>query len=200
MEDTSHLGGCILTGEYGDERTYTPALWEYLLKITGAKSVLDIGCGGGFALKWFLDRGLTVLGIEAFPIALEAMRRKGLRQFCAELDFTKDSSDAIARPNGELWDLGWCSEVAEHIDERYVDNLIGAFRKCRFVAMTHALPGQDGHHHVNCQPPEYWLDKMMKAGFIPMTDETLTARAIVEENPFRGTFTRLSLLLFVNGA
>ena len=31
--------------------------------------------------------------------------------------------------------------------------------------MTHALPGQGGHHHVNCQPPEYWIEKMARRGY-----------------------------------
>jgi hypothetical protein len=31
--------------------------------------------------------------------------------------------------------------------------------------MTHALPGQGGYHHVNCQPPEYWINHMKERGY-----------------------------------
>jgi hypothetical protein len=31
--------------------------------------------------------------------------------------------------------------------------------------MTHALPGQPGHHHVNCQPSRYWVQRLKGIGF-----------------------------------
>ena len=38
-------------------------------------------------------------------------------------------------------------------------------QRLRVVAITHAVPGQEGHNHVNCQPVEYWMDKMWQRGF-----------------------------------
>ena len=32
--------------------------------------------------------------------------------------------------------------------------------------MTHAVPGQAGHHHVNCQPQEYWINLLSQKGFM----------------------------------
>jgi hypothetical protein len=32
--------------------------------------------------------------------------------------------------------------------------------------MTSAPVGQGGTNHVNCQPKEYWIEKMEKRGFI----------------------------------
>ena len=31
--------------------------------------------------------------------------------------------------------------------------------------MTHAVPGQEGYHHVNCQLSEYWIKKLQSIGF-----------------------------------
>jgi hypothetical protein len=31
--------------------------------------------------------------------------------------------------------------------------------------MTHALQGQEGYHHVNCQPASYWIALMGQRGF-----------------------------------
>ena len=31
--------------------------------------------------------------------------------------------------------------------------------------MTHAVPGQDGYHHVNCQLSNYWIEKVEKLGY-----------------------------------
>ena len=34
-----------------------------------------------------------------------------------------------------------------------------------YVVFTAAPPGQDGHHHVNCQPQSYWLSKFLARGY-----------------------------------
>jgi hypothetical protein len=31
--------------------------------------------------------------------------------------------------------------------------------------MTHALPGKNGHHHVNCRTEDYWIDMFKKYDF-----------------------------------
>ncbi len=41
--------------------------------------------------------------------------------------------------------------------------------------MTFAEPGQTGWHHVNCQPAEYWIEKVTPLGF--RFDEELTKSA-----------------------
>src|SRR4051794_28051900 len=39
-------------------------------------------------------------------------------------------------------------------------NVRRALANAAVVAMTHAVPGQAGHHHVDCQPPGYWIERM----------------------------------------
>ena len=39
------------------------------------------------------------------------------------------------------------------------------FKLCKFVVVTHAYPGQGGHHHVNEQEKEYWVQLFKKYGF-----------------------------------
>ena len=57
-------------------------------------------------------------------------------------------------------DLVWSCEVAEHITETKVDYYIKTLCNGKIIAMTHAFPNQVGHHHVNCQPSEYWIEKI----------------------------------------
>jgi hypothetical protein len=38
--------------------------------------------------------------------------------------------------------------------------------------MTHAVPGQKGWHHVNCQPSEYWIDHLARRGYELLIDDT----------------------------
>ena len=65
----------------------------------------------------------------------------------------------------DRFDLCWCCEFVEHVKEEFRDNFLSSFAFCKYVAMTHAVPGQGGHHHVNCQPREYWVEHMSRFGF-----------------------------------
>ena len=60
----------------------------------------------------------------------------------------------------------------EHVEERHSQNFINDFKKCRYVAMTYAYPGQTGHHHVNEQVGEYWIEKLENNGFKYLVKET----------------------------
>jgi hypothetical protein len=53
----------------------------------------------------------------------------------------------------------------EHIDSQFLGNLKTTFQAAKLVAMTHAAPGQEGWHHVNCQDAAYWIDRMDEFGF-----------------------------------
>lgn len=58
----NHVGGCNI---YGDPATEHPKMWKYLADTLEIKSVIDVGCGFGFHLKYFKEiLGLDVLGIE----------------------------------------------------------------------------------------------------------------------------------------
>ena len=48
------------------------------------------------------------------------------------------------------------------------------FTSCKYLLVSHATPGQDGHHHVNCQNKEYWIDCFKKNNFVELTEETKT--------------------------
>ena len=56
--------------------------------------------------------------------------------------------------------------------------LVAAFRRGRLLLMTHALPGQPGWHHVNCQDGAYWIDVVTAAGFRLDDDLTRQTRAL----------------------
>jgi hypothetical protein len=61
--------------------------------------------------------------------------------------------------------------------------------------MTHAFPGQPGHHHVNCQPTEYWLARMKATGFSLDEWATEAARTVAP-----GSHWQRSGLVFVTDA
>ena len=75
------------------------------------------------------------------------------------------------------YDLGWSVEFVEHVEECHLANVIAAFRACRTLFMTAAVPGQPGHHHVNCQWGDYWIARMADQGFVHEIAATTSARA-----------------------
>jgi hypothetical protein len=48
----AHLGGYV---EGGDPATYYPDLWKWFVETLMVRSVIDVGCGDGVALKYFRD-------------------------------------------------------------------------------------------------------------------------------------------------
>lgn len=155
-----HLGGCVLPSEAapnGDPATWAPEVWDWLLRLGDVKTVLDVGCGAGFATKYFsLKEGIEAFGIEGCQEAIDqAVTRRVIKH-----DFRDGPCPAPLPP-----DLVWCCEVAEHIDPECEEAFLATLTQGRVIAMTHGLPGQGGHHHVNLQYPSYWIARLQQRGY-----------------------------------
>jgi len=167
-----HLGGYHVGG---DPLSWCPALWEWLVEELGVRSMLDVGCGEGHALRWFDERGVRVLGVD------------GVGQNDVRIvthDYTQGPLAPMFQTAPRSYDLAWCCEFVEHVEERYIPNFLATFRCADLVLMTHAVPGQGGHHHVNCRTDEYWLGVMAAAGFAHERELTLTTRALAPERSY----------------
>ena len=134
------LGGNI---RYGDLSTFTPNLWRYLIDRFAVRSMLDVGCGEGHAVRFFFKQGVMAHGIDGL--------RSNVERAVAPIAL----HDILSGPYVMPVDLVWSCEVAEHILPEKVGYYLDTLANGKVVAMTHAMPGQDGHHHVNCQPDEY---------------------------------------------
>lgn len=158
-----HLGGYRVGG---DEATYFPELYTWAVNELGIESVIDLGCGEGQTLNFFetLLPG-SVWGIDGVP-------QKQPNIFCH--DFTKGRFGPSPHYLSEF-DLCWCVEFVEHINEEFMPNFLDVFKRARMVFITHAFPGQAGHHHTNCQDASYWKGAMAAIGY--RLDELLTAQA-----------------------
>jgi SAM-dependent methyltransferase len=150
-QDRPDLGGNF---RHGDVHTFVPRLWRYLVERFAIDSVLDVGCGEGHAVRFFHKH----LGVYAHGI-------DGLIDNIRHAVFPIALHDLLASSYYMPVDLVWSCEVAEHIDPEKVDNFIATLASGRVVAMTHAVPGQEGYHHVNLQAPEYWIGKMEEKGY-----------------------------------
>jgi hypothetical protein len=156
-----HLGGNFAEG---DPATFSAAAWEYIIKRFNIKSMLDVGSGRGYAGKWFLDQGISVTAIE------------GLSDNVVNSIIPTIEHDLTAASFVKNVDFVNCIEVVEHIEEKYLDNLLDTLCCGKYVLITHAVPGQPGWHHVNCQPSEYWISHFKRKNFSLMTEESVKIR------------------------
>ena len=165
--DSPHVGGNILEG---DPNTFAPSVWDYLIRRFSLTSVLDLGSGMGYSAKYFYNHGLQVLAVD------------GMEENClgavyptVHIDLTK--SKVLANV-----DLVHCQEVVEHIEEKYLDNLLSSLACGKFIVMTNALPGQGGYHHVNEQPTGYWVDHLRNYRYEVLLDDTNRIRKLAEQD------------------
>lgn len=168
--EEGHLGGYIVGG---DPATYFPDLWTWLVEgPLQVKRILDVGCGEGHSLKFFRELGCDVVGLEGIPQDDPDIY---------EFDFTAPGvlpKDALK----EDFDLVWCCEFVEHVDEDKAAAFVPIFRLGKIVLMTHAFPGQLGTHHVNCRDTEYWKGFMTAAGFEFSPGMTTKTREVAAKN------------------
>jgi hypothetical protein len=166
-----HLGGYVRsTPEYphGDPWTWCPEVWDWAVATFKPRHAIDVGCGEGHAVKYFQERGVITVGVDGSPTAQMA----GVVNVIGH-DFSKGPWTF-----GPL-DLIWCCEFVEHVEEKYIDNFLPVFSSAdKAVLMTHAFPGQAGHHHVNCQPAEYWIAQLGRWGHRLDWELTSIARAL----------------------
>jgi SAM-dependent methyltransferase len=173
-----HLGGYIMSSAdpapsglditHGDPATWYPELWLWTMSHLGVRSVLDVGCAEGHCIEFYHRRGCNVRGVDGSRLAKE-------RSLLNARHDVHDFTDGPYTPPGR-YDLVWCCEFVEHVEERYMPNFLHTFGSAdRFIMLTYAVRGQEGWHHVNCQPREYWLQQLEDIGY--QYDPTLTEHA-----------------------
>lgn len=179
----SHLGGA----QDLDGNTWMPDVWGYLIVKYQVESVLDIGCGFGHAQKWFEQFLISTTGVEGHA---ETAARHVLGRV-VQHDYTLGSA-----PLGDArFDLCWCAEFVEHVEERFIDNYVKDMARCAVVCLTHGEPRQDGYHHVNCQTDEFWIHALRQRGFTFNPRETATLR---KTDRWKAGWGRRTLMVFWN--
>lgn len=162
-DDEMHLGGNMLQG---DPYTFSPSVWNYLTDRFSIKTVLDLGSGSGYAAHYMSQKGLKVIAVD------------GLKSNCLNSVFPTVHIDMTKNSVFCKVDLVHCQEVVEHIEEKYLDNLLESLTQGKFIVMTNALPGQGGHHHVNEQPTEYWIQHLHNRGYNLLVEDSNRIRKL----------------------
>ena len=160
-----HLGGNMNGGDSSTD--FATDLFPWLIKTFNIKSLIDVGCAQGHALHSFKALGVEkLLGIEGLKYNADHCKVPVVVH-----DLTKGPVVV------EGYEFVWCSDVAEHIEEQYVDNLLTTLANGKWLAMAQGDSGMthSGWHHVNNKPESYWIEKLKTVGF--ETDEELTRQA-----------------------
>ena len=147
-------GGYVIGG---DPATAFPDLWAFMVNDWGVRSVLDLGCGEGHALRFFESLGCEVQGIDLIPQPHPKIRRH---------DFEAGRVGKWDATLNREFDLLWTCEFVEHVSPAKAHHLVPTFQSARRIAMTHAFPNQGGIGHVNCQTSEYWQGFMAAIGIV----------------------------------
>lgn len=154
----SHLGG-HLNKTHNDRGTLLHLIDTYKIK-----SFLDIGCGPGGMVRIAKMRGLDSLGIDGdWVMAIESEAKILIH------DFTTG-----AAPIDRDFDLVWSVEFLEHVEEKYQDNYMQAFARCKYAVCTFGL-GLSNRNR-NSKNEEYWIGVFDKYGFDYDAEETKMIR------------------------
>lgn len=167
MIDEGHVGGFLLQK---DPATFMPRLWEYICKNNNIQSVVDVGCGMGYAIEEFKKHALEVIGVDGSDYI---KTHSPLKDIIIYHDYTKGPLKLEKK-----YDLCWSSEFVEHVEEKFIHNFLETFASSKFLAITYAGVGQEGHHHVNCQDQEYWIETLKQYGFEYDSEETKNLKKI----------------------
>lgn len=174
------LGGNMIGG---DPNTYHPALWSYLVERFEIRSMLDVGCGEGHCVQYCSGLGVRSFGLDGL--------KQNVDRALVPIVWHDLRSGLFKMPV----DLVHCCEVVEHIEEKYLPNVLRTLANGRVIAMTHAVPGQGGYHHVNCQPSEYWIERLEALGYRYLPEETEEGKARITASGVWTYFIRSGLIL-----
>lgn len=155
-----HVGG------HSEKTWVDEGALKQLVKMSDAKTFLDIGCGPGGQIEIAKGLGLQAYGLDGDPVMAENPNV----QLC-DFSITKVGPETIkSLPESGFFDIGWSIEFLEHVNSEFVPNFMPAFALCKYVVVTHATPGQGGFHHVNEQLFDYW-EKIFKEYGLDYSDK-----------------------------
>jgi hypothetical protein len=176
-----HLGGHY-NRNHIDEASLTLIHEKYSIN-----SMIDIGCGLGEMKNLCDEKNIDYVGIDG-DYTVERKHNKVIIH-----DYTKGKS-----PIGNSWkkfDLAWSTEFLEHVFEKYIDNYMIDFSRCKYALVTHAPPNTSGHHHVNLKENKYWINLFSTYGF---TIDVEMTKLIRKNSSMERDFIRNNGLFFVN--
>ena len=163
--------------QQGRSKLAADTIIPLVLQATGAKSVVDVGCGVGAWLAACQRLGITdVLGIDGEHVDADLLQipRQHFRTADLREPLTFD----------RCYDLALSVEVAEHLPPESGPALVKELTNAApAVLFSAAIPGQTGPGHINERWQSYWVDLFASHGYLAV-DEIRPAIWSLDEIPF----------------
>jgi hypothetical protein len=142
-----HLGG-----HFNFTAMCLPTL-DFIKDKFNIKSMIDVGCGLAGMTEYANLMGIYAVGIDGDTTL-------GEKPYVIFHDYNEGKLQL-----DETFDLAYSTEFVEHVGKQYIDNFMATFQKAQYVFLSAAPPGQGGHHHVNENTKEYWIEIFLQYGF-----------------------------------
>ncbi|HET8936981.1 MAG TPA: methyltransferase domain-containing protein [Polyangiales bacterium] len=142
-------------GSFASSGVYVP----FILELTRARSVVDVGCGLGTWLKTYSESGVSeILGIDGAWV-------EPSRLYIPQSKFR--SVDLLQPPAPERrFDVAQSLEVAEHLPPSHAPMFVEFLtRLSDVVVFSAASPYQGGTGHINERWPSYWRTHFESFGY-----------------------------------
>jgi len=162
MNLEEHLGG------HANKTNVDYGALNWAMSTFNPKTFLDIGCGPGGMVDLANSYGLESFGIDGDY----TVERSNPQHFLIH-DFTKGPA-----PLDNTYDIGWSVEFVEHVYEKYIPNYVQAFQRCKHLILSYAPIGHGGHHHVNENTEEYWINTLESYDFTYSQELTTELREV----------------------
>jgi SAM-dependent methyltransferase len=175
-EEAKRYDEAYATGQYVP--TFGQWFLGYLLRkfdFSKIKTLLDVGCGTGAAIKLARHIGVKAYGIDFAKSASEQWVKNGVEKYCQVA-----SADAIPYGDNEF-DLVLCTEMLEHIPEKGVPRVLqemyrvgrGDFMFSISLGYAyHKMPTDGSEPHVCVKPVWWWEQLLVNTGYITLMEDT----------------------------
>lgn len=145
---------------YGDKTGASArAILPPLLRLFGARSLLEVGCGNGHWTQSARDAG-----IEDYNVADGPWNNR--EHLLVEKDRFIEANLSSPLRLERRYDMAICLEVAEHVAREHAQGLVGSLCDASDVLLFGAaIPLQGGYGHINEQWPSWWRDLFATRGY-----------------------------------
>jgi len=122
---------------HGEDQLLAKGLADFFEKVKG-RSILDLGCGRGFYMRYLKARGFLCDGVDGNPDS------KVFDEDILVADLSKDQ-------DFDIYDWTLSLEVAEHIPARFMNSFLHNVDKhnTKGVVISWSIPEYGGDGHVN---------------------------------------------------